>query len=68
MAPQVGKPAPTSCLPLGEDCDSLTDVASTLCISSILAIALQPFGHPTAGVGKAITFMFNKSKFAKFLY
>ncbi|MEH1837445.1 MAG: hypothetical protein V7L20_01450 [Nostoc sp.] len=26
------------------------------------------FGHPTAGVGKAIAFVFNKSKFAKFLY
>ncbi|MDZ8227893.1 hypothetical protein, partial [Nostoc sp. ChiVER01] len=39
-----------------------------LCISSNLAIALQPFGHPTVGVGKAIAFVFDKSKFAKFLY
>ncbi|MCL6753246.1 hypothetical protein KBT16_20665 [Nostoc sp. CCCryo 231-06] len=33
-----------------------------------VAIALQPFGNPTAGVGKAIAFVFDKSKFANFLY
>ncbi|MDZ8068207.1 MAG: hypothetical protein RMY64_21680 [Nostoc sp. DedQUE08] len=37
-------------------------------VSVQLLRALQPFEHPTAGVGKAIAFVFNKSKFAKFLY